>query len=247
MMPPIETAPEARPEETAYWTYQDLALFILMALPSLVLATLLAGLLKSYFGVPTGRAAFLLLAQFTGYGFWFACLFLLLKTRYDRPFWKSLGWVTPRWNIFSTAFLGPMLAIGIVVLGVLLKTPDIEMPIKDLLSDWTSVILVGLFATTLGPLCEELAFRGFFQPLLIRSLGPAAGIALSALLFALPHGQQYSWSWRHLLLLTLAGIAFGWVRQSSRSTLAATVVHAAYNLTFFVIYLMQAKDKASLW
>jgi membrane protease YdiL (CAAX protease family) len=108
------------------------------------------------------------------------------------------------------------------------------MPLMDLLRDRVSLILVGAVAVTLGPLCEELAFRGFLLPLLIRSLSALPGILITALLFASLHGPEYAWSWRHLLLITLAGVAFGWMRYRSGSTATATVMHAAYNLTFFV-------------
>jgi membrane protease YdiL (CAAX protease family) len=144
-------------------------------------------------------------------------------------------------------FAGPVLALLIAVLGLALQTPEINMPIRDLLTDWTSVLLVGIFATTLGPLCEELAFRGFLLPLVARSLGRVAGVIVAALPFAILHGPQYAWSWRHVLLITLAGAVFGWVRLRSRSTFAAALVHAGYNLTFFSAYLFQGKDLPVRW
>ena len=114
------------------------------------------------------------------------------------------------------------------------------MPMQELLRDRASLVLVGIFAVTLGPLCEELSFRGFFLPLLARSLGAAGGVLLTAVAFSLMHGPQYAWSWRHILLITLAGVAFGVVRLRSGSTAAATIMHATYNLTFFVAYLVQS-------
>jgi hypothetical protein len=142
---------------------------------------------------------------------------------------------------------GPALALLVASLGVVLQTPEIQMPIKDLFTDRFSIALVAVFATTLGPLCEELAFRGFLLPLVARSLGPAAGVLIAALPFAILHGPQYSWSWRHILLIALAGMVFGWMRLRSRSTLAATLMHAGYNFTFFSAYLFQAKDLPATW
>src|SRR5262249_31007190 len=149
------------------------------------------------------RALQLLPAQFIGYGLWFAALYLLLKLKYNRPLLASLAWIRPRggWGAMSV-FMGPLLAFAVGIVGVVLKTPQIEMPFRDMLNDRFSVVLFGLFAVTLGPLSEELAFRGFLMPLLVRSLGAVPGIIITALPFALLHGPQYSWSWRHLLLLT---------------------------------------------
>jgi hypothetical protein len=118
---------------------------------------------------------------------------------------------------------------------------------KRILSNRLAVLLVGVAAATVGPLCEELAFRGFLMPLLVRSLGPAAGIVLSALPFALLHGPQYAWSWRHVLLITAAGVGFGYARHRTGSTTAATVVHATYNSTFFLAYVIYGKDLPAQW
>ena len=63
---------------------------------------------------------------------------------------------------------------------------------QELLRDRLSIASIGFFAITLGPLCEELVFRGFLQPLLIRTFGVAAGILLCAVPFALLHGPQYA-------------------------------------------------------
>lgn len=240
--------PSATPERYPYWGYQDLALFAALAVPSLLLAL---GLVQAVFLVsgcrPASKAGPLLAGQFLGYGFLFLSLYGLLKLRYDRPFWSSLGWVRPRAGLWTSVIGGPALALLVASLGVVLQTPEIQMPIKDLFTDRFSIALVAVFATTLGPLCEELAFRGFLLPLVARSLGPAAGVLIAALPFAILHGPQYSWSWRHILLIALAGMVFGWMRLRSRSTLAATLMHAGYNFTFFSAYLFQAKDLPATW
>ena len=238
---PIEPPPQPRPE--VFWSWLDVLVFLLLAVPSLLLAALREhGLFLLLPFRPESRAPELLGAQFLGYGFWFLSLYFLLKLKYDRPFWRSLGWRPAPSGTLVYFVAGPALAVGVGILGVLLRTPDIDSPLKDLLSDRTSLILVGIFAATLGPLCEELAFRGFFLPLLMRSLGVVPGIILSALPFGLLHGPEYAWSWRHILLVTVAGAVFGWVRYRTRSTAAAVYLHAGYNLTFFLGFLAQGKQ-----
>src|SRR5262249_512655 len=146
------------------------------------------------------KAFQLLTAQFIGYGLWFASLVLLLRVRYDAPFWASLAWVMPKQGFWQAVFQGPMLAFAVALFALAMRTPTIEAAFKDLMSDRFSLMLAGGFAVTIAPLCEELAFRGFLMPLLTRSFGNWLGVVITALPFAVLHGPQYSWSWRHLLL-----------------------------------------------
>jgi membrane protease YdiL (CAAX protease family) len=128
-------------------------------------------------------------------------------------------------------------AILVIVLGYLLGAPKIETEMEKLLKDPVSIATVALLAVTLGPLIEEIFFRGLLQPVIAARAGAAAGILASALLFGTIHLPQYSWSWRHLLLVTTAGCIFGWRRHATGSTGAATITHASYNLTVFLGFL----------
>ena len=235
--------------EFPFWGYGDLGLMFALALVAgvavqeLRVAELLArGALRHLPGEGNTQAGIALTSQFLAFGIWFTCMWGLFRLRYRRPFWQSLAWVKPPRPLLLYAVYGPALALAVALLGAAMQTPEIEMPMKEMLRDRASLVLVGLFATTLGPLCEELAFRGFVLPLLARSFGPVMGIVTTSLVFALLHGPQYAWSWRHVLLITLAAAAFGLVRLRAGSTLAATVMHATYNLTFFLAYLAQWED-----
>jgi hypothetical protein len=231
-----------------FWGYQDLALFIGAWLPCLFLSAILVGVFRGTFrGAPAGRALDALLIQFLAYAFLFLCLYLLLRVRYGRPFWASLAWDGSRRGIVAALFIGPVLALTVAVLGLLLDPPQIENPFRELLSDRFSIVLIGAFAITLGPLCEELAFRGFLQPLLSRTVGVAAGIVLANVPFALMHGPQYGWSWQHVVLVAVAGTAFGAVRHYTGSTGAAAGMHATYNLTFFSGFVLQRGNQFGQW
>ncbi len=243
---PIRAADVPPPPRYPFWGYQDLMFLLGLVFPCVVLA-LVAVRLAAYV-LPAAwntQATMALAAQFLIYGLWFTCLWGLLRVRYGQPFRAALRWTRPSRGLAPYVVLGFVLALGIGVLGALLRAPNIEMPMRTLLSDKASLILVGTFAVTLGPVCEELAFRGFLLPLLTRSLGPATAVILSAAIFSLMHGPQYAWSWQHILLITLAGVLFGVVRLVSGSTAAAAAMHAGYNLTFFVAYLTQWEEFAS--
>ena len=234
--------------ESPFWDYHDLLLFALVFVPALFAGGLLMrGLFAGLDLYGRGKAPELLAAQFLAYGFWFAFLYGLLRLRYGLPFWASLGWVRFRERFVERLAIGVGVALAVAIIGGLLRTPDLDSPMKRLLSDRLSLLLVGFAAATVGPACEELAFRGFVQPLLVRSLGPAPGILLTALPFALLHGPEYAWSWRHILLVTVAGASFGWMRHRTGSTASAAVMHAAYTATFFLALLIHGKDLPAKW
>jgi hypothetical protein len=111
---------------------------------------------------------------------------------------------------------------------------------EDLIKGRASLLLLGFFAVTLGPLCEELAFRGFLQPLLVATFGAVGGVLLQAVPFAVLHGAEYAWSWQQLILMFVAGSAFGWMRHRTGSTAASTYMHAGFNLVVFAGMLLDS-------
>jgi uncharacterized protein len=232
-----------QPRRYPFWDYQDLTIFLGLAIPCFLLAILITkGLLLLAPVLRGGKAAELLPAQFLGYGLWFGCLAVWFRIRYDAPFWSAMRWRLPVQSILPAASLGAVLSLAVAVGGALLRTPQIDSTLEDLLHDRTSMIIVAVFAVTLGPLCEELVFRGFLLPLLVRSFGAVSGIVLTAVPFALMHGPQYHWTWQHLVLLTAVGSAFGWARYRTGSIAIPTIMHAGYNATLFAAYIFSKRE-----
>jgi len=224
-----------RDEGEAFWSFQDLAIFLGLALPCFFGGALVVkGLLRALYISAPNRALELLPGEFLGWALLLVALAGILRVEYERPFWRSLGWRWPQFPVLAILASGSAAAFAIAILGAVLKAPEAPEPMKELLSDKASFIAVAFFGVTLGPLCEELAFRGFMQSLFIRSWGVAPGIFASALGFGLLHLPQYGFSWQHGILITLAGAAFGWMRWISGSTMGSTMMHAAYNLTLFL-------------
>ena len=237
-----EPAGEAAPPraEIPFWSYRDLFLLAGLVLPCVAAAGVVVGGAFAVLRVqPAPRALLLLTAQFLAYGFWFGCIWLLFHLKYQRPFWESMAWKGRLDSVAAAALAGPPLALLIGFSGAALGKDNTDIPMMELLKDPVSIALVGLFAVTLGPICEELAFRGIMLPLVTRSFGAAAGVTLSALPFALLHGPQYGWSWQRVVLIAVAGAAFGVVRLRMGSTQAAAAMHATYNLTFVAAFLLQ--------
>jgi len=231
--------PDPPPERDPFWSYGDLLIFAGLTLTCLLLGL---GVVKTLFWVfqlhPAVRTWELLAAQFVFYALLSGVLVALFRVQYDRPFWRSLGWTTPRLPLPTVVAGGVGLAVAVMLLGVLIRTPHIESPLTELLKDPTSLVLLAIFGSIVAPVCEELVFRGFLQPLLVRSLGATVGIVATALPFGLLHLREYGNSWRHVLLISLSGVAFGWMRQITGSTKAAAGMHSAYNAFQFALLLM---------
>ncbi len=231
---PQSPAPSPQPP---FWTYLDLGFFLSLLLPSLFIAALIVKAFSRV--IPFGKPFQALLAQLLAYALIFTSLYLLLHLRYGQSFWKSLGWTFPVSAVVASFLAGPLLAITVGLLGNVLRTPEIPLPFQQMLENRPTLILFAIFVVILGPLCEELAFRGFLMPLLVRSFGPATGIIVTGLLFGSLHGPEYGWHWQHAVLISVAGMVFGWVRFRTGSTAAAVAIHSTYNLTQFAAFLVQ--------
>lgn len=227
-------------DSRAFWGFDDLALFLAAVLPAWLAGTLLIKIVLAIAPSAFSNDAVRALAfQSAIYALLVGALYMVVTFRYGRPFWQSMGWVAPDRGKWWCIFGGPALAIGLSILGVALRAPAINTPMEDLISEARMAFAV--FAVVLGPVFEELLFRGFLLPLLQKTLGPWPAIVLAATGFALLHGQQYKWAWQQLLVIGLAGIAFGYARYKTGSTAAAALLHGGYNLTFFVGYLIQTR------
>jgi membrane protease YdiL (CAAX protease family) len=168
-----------------FWSYEDLFLLLAAILPS----GLIALALPKISGV-VSKGGQTLIIQSTFFGLLLTVLYLLVSVRYRQPFWRSMGWSWPVRGAFWCIAGGPCLAVSVAVLGVLLRAPEVPDPVKELITGRGSLAVVMLFAAVLGPIYEELFFRGFLFPLLAKSCGAAAGVLLSALPFALLHGSS---------------------------------------------------------
>ena len=233
-------SPETEVSTEPTWNYNDLVLFVFLAMLSIGAAQLSAYLAAGALHLSkTDKALVLMPSQLVLYALLFLALFCILKLQYGRPFLASLAWVDFPFSAATALLLGVVLAIANGVAARLLHTPELDTPIQHLFNRRVTAIEFGLIGTTVGPLCEEFVFRGFMQPLFVRTLGPMFGILVTAALFGSLHLAQNQFTWQSGLLITVAGVAFGWMRQVSGSTRASTLMHSAYNFTYFLAAFSQ--------
>jgi membrane protease YdiL (CAAX protease family) len=218
------------------WSIADVALFFGLAVPFFLTGSLAVIGLMTAAGVH-GRGLRVLLPQFAGYAAGLAPLWIVFRNRHGESPLRLLRMGATLRDASHALPAGIVLSFAVLALAALMQVPQKETPMEQLLSDRLSLAVAAVLGVTLGPWFEELMFRGLLQPVAVRALGAIPGIVIAALPFALLHGPQYGWSWKHILLITVAGAAFGWKRHTSGSTGAAALMHSAYNLVLFAGYI----------
>ncbi|TAL97930.1 MAG: CPBP family intramembrane metalloprotease, partial [Rhodanobacter sp.] len=87
-----------------------------------------------------------------------------------------------------------------------------------------------LMVLSLGPLVEELLFRGVLLSALLQRWGTAAAVLLSSLAFSLAHLPGLDWQVFALPDLLLLALALAWLRLRSESIWPSVIAHGANNL-----------------
>jgi hypothetical protein len=138
--------------------------------------------------------------------------------------WRS----ATRTNWVLAGLIGIVAGIGVFVIAAAASE---NMKLSD---DWKLITL----QVTLGPVLEEVVFRGYlfaFMTWAFNGMRNHLLVALAALIFAAIHLAQPGVSWLQLVCITSTGTLYGWIRCRSGSTGPAAVSHAAYNLTLYAI------------
>lgn len=216
----LQPTKSGREGERPYWNYEDIGIFLLVLSALSTILELLARLHlfprseleHPGFGLQISVIFALMLA-----------LYLILKLRYRLGLLRPLGWIWPHTSVMIIApLLGVLLAEAVVLLSHAPAQNTTTMPLLQALA-------LGL---VFGPILEESFFRGFLLPVLACSLGKTLAVILTAFLFALFHGPGNLAHWAFLIG---TGLAYGWIRVACRSTTAAALAHAAYNLVLLLL------------
>ena len=162
-----------------------------------------------------------------------AFMLVLVEGKYHVPFWRAIRWNWPRpaWRLLA---LGAAVLFALTLLENLFPTPK-DTPFEHLFDRPRDAYLILIIAVSLGPLMEEVFFRGLLYPVLARRLGSTWGILLTALPFGLVHLPQYGWAWSAALVIFLVGVVCGVVRAVTKSVGASFLVHVGYNGTQMLI------------
>jgi membrane protease YdiL (CAAX protease family) len=173
-----------------------------------------------------------LLSEFVAYGVVAIYMILLLEVKYHARFWNAIRWNWP--GMAGVGFMGlGVLMLGLDLVGRFLPMPK-TTPFDQFFERPMDAYLTAAFAITLGPLMEELFFRGFLYPVLARRMGAFWGIILTALPFGLIHYLQYR-SWSAVFIIVLVGVVLTMVRAVTKSVASSFLAHVGYNATLMAL------------
>jgi membrane protease YdiL (CAAX protease family) len=180
-----------------------------------------------------------------------ALLTLFCARRLWPALWRGaeppgLGFASPRQPQLYYA-LAMMSGIALPFLGGLLtqwlaQGHEVSQDIKDLgaLASPALRVPLALLVVSLGPLVEELLFRGVLLSAMMRFVPASTATAASALLFACVHLPDLNFLWYALPNLMLLGVVLAWLRLRSGSIWPAVLAHAVNNALAVVSWFVAA-------
>lgn len=238
MLPaPLEHVADERP----VWNGWDVLRIAVIALATLSLfgaaALAIASRATTHWkslGDLTKDALIIIPAQLLSYAIVFAFMYMVVTRVYRQPFWPALRWNWPGRSWFAYIGVGVALAIFVPVISSHLPIPK-SLPIDQMFRNATDAYAMMIFGVLVAPLMEELFFRGFLYPVLVRRLGVVAAVITTAAAFALIHSSQLGRSWSALLIIFIVGLALTITRALRKSVAASMLVHMAYNGTLSLL------------
>lgn len=155
-----------------------------------------------------------------------AALYSIVRIRHGLRVWALLGWNHPGSLYLVVAVVG-----GIVIAVVVDFIAHVTTPANHLIRFWDLLLLDVL----LGPVVEESFFRGCLLPVLARRTGPVIATLATAIVFATLHPVSTFAQWA---CFAGSGVAYGWIRIKSGSTVPSTLMHAVYNAALYLYQIL---------
>jgi hypothetical protein len=147
----------------------------------------------------------------------------------------GFGFTAPfarRWYVMALLIGLVMPPLGALITQLLAHGHEVTQNVQELSQHASSYLRLPLaiVAVTVGPMIEELMFRGVLLSALLRRMSTATSIAVCAVLFGAVHLGGLDFQWYALPNLTLLAVALCWLRLKSGSLWPSILAHGVYNL-----------------
>lgn len=167
-----------------------------------------------------------------------ACAFLLVAISSTGKF-HSLGLEFASWNRVGRTAAAACVVAGLLAGAAIVALAGLSDQPLGTETGWNKAML----AVALGPVMEEVIFRGYLLTaalLLTRRLSASSSAVSSilgvAVVFSIAHITTPGTTPLQLCCIVLMGCLYGCIRLRYRSTAAAALAHAAYNLALYLSY-----------
>ncbi len=237
-----------RPPDAVGWKISMLVKVLLLFLTSGIVLGFLLGLAKRIFAWPLSDNFYLL---FHTTLMDFLCfVFILRILKKGNGGWQDLGLNIPGGKIFREVLLGwagyaallPLFLGTLAALVAFANWVHYEPPPHPLvgifLEEERSPFLVAysiVLGTVLGPVLEEIFFRGFCYPILKKRFGMFLAMVLTSIFFASIHGNSFAF-----LPIFILGMGLALLYEIRGSLVAPIALHITHNM-IFIGYFFLAK------
>lgn len=133
------------------------------------------------------------------------------------------------WLVIGGVFMG----FCNILLGLFRSViPEISIEEKTLAIP--GFLLFVLLAISLGPVVEEMFYRGYVYPAIERSRGMAQAIILTTLAFWIVHIPQLWGKLSSMVFILIGSFIITLIRAYTKSTTASIIFHIAYNISICI-------------
>ena len=142
------------------------------------------------------------------------------------------------WNnsFIYLLFIGLLMTYGVsyIVGGLLEYAPGYDAMLEQYASMFDDInpMLLLLGGTLVGPICEEIIFRGVILKGFLKSYSPNTAIVLSAVIFGVIHLIPLQ-----VVSAFFIGIVLGWIYYKTQSLWLPILIHIIHNSIAFLIGL----------
>ncbi|WFB35443.1 CPBP family intramembrane metalloprotease [Kiritimatiellota bacterium B12222] len=151
------------------------------------------------------------------------------------------------WGLAAYCMCLPLVGLSAGITQYLFTQFQWEMKVQPMieqlsqLTGWLNWVSLFLLVGFIGPLLEEVVFRGFVFTWLRQRLGTVSGIVIQALIFAVIHQHVAS-----LLPLFALAVLLGWAYVYTRRLMVCVWAHAIFNTMTLIQTVLMSKMEAGL-
>jgi membrane protease YdiL (CAAX protease family) len=164
-----------------------------------------------------------------------------LWARSQPPGFGLAGPSSASWYLFALLVGLAMPPIGAVLTQLLARGHEVTQNVEELSRHASGNLRLPLavVAVTVGPIIEELMFRGVLLSALMRRFSTGWAVVICAVLFGAMHLGGLDFQWYAVPNLILLAMVLCWLRLKSASLWPAILAHGVYNL-FALVALFAA-------